>query len=239
MQAIFKKLFIILSFPTLLIINACDGKINANEETKSEVTFTKDCEKSVDYGDTALCLPIIKGMNETFKNETVRDFVEKFNYPGNTILAFYLNDSDVKNLNDGVGSTLDDYFQIYVANKMKDLKFQDSDMDALSETFFKNYVHEKWEDLEAKISKTSTVEFDKPIAIESYSISPNSKQFVLLLKTASGKDEHVSVCIINMYNIKNRMFFGAYYKIYENEKTLSLAKGKNDYIMKKIFEVNE
>lgn len=219
----------------LLILTTIIGCYQSGSQDNSSVQMIDakmECDNTVPFGDINICLPIVDGMTECYSTPIVKARADENNFEGNSILAYYISDADYKQVDNLDQIILDDYFQIYATNKLKGIKYGQSELNKMANMIEGNYINENWMDLKKNIETNHNyLSVGKPILIESY--VPNSKirTFVMLLKIISDGYEYVLVTVMNIVQIKERLIYLAYYKDYDGEESIKKAKSKNDYIV--------
>jgi len=232
-----KKIFGFLAIISML---GCSQSVQNDHSKDKVVEAKKECNKSVQFGDINICLPLIDGMTECYSTPIVKERADKFNYEGNSILAFYLNNETYKQVNKLDEKNVDDYFQIYVTNKLKDIKVGQSELNQMANMFDKNSLKESWNVLKEKIeSNNDILSINNPILIESYSTHEQARTFVMIIKYQVNNVESVLITISNMIQINQRLIWLAYYKVYEGEESIEAAKLKNDFIISKVINENK
>ncbi len=217
----------------------CSQSGQQNNSTEETINAKMECDKSVPFGDIDICLPIIDGMTECYSTPIVKSRADEFNYEGNLILAYYLNNATHKQVDKLDEITFDDYFQIYAINKLKGVKVGQSELNEIEKVIEGNYFKENWNDLKKKIEKNHDyLSIGRPILIESYSPNNKVRTYVMLSKYQIGNDEIVSLITMNLVQIKERLISMAYYKNYYGEKSIINAKSKNDYIVLQLMDEN-
>lgn len=229
-----KNLLAIL-LPVVMMVSCT---LPGNEE-KSANTKTINCDKSVTYGDVAICLPVIDGMVESYSNSKVKARADAFNPDMNVILGYYLNNATYKQVDRLEEVVLDDYFQIYAAKSLQNVKITTAELDEMGETISDNYIKENWEELNEKINKEfEFMSVAKPILLDTYTPNPDARTYVLLIKYEEGEDFHILVTAMNIVKLQDRMIFMAYYKAFKSEETITKVKEKNNEIVDALVKAN-
>ena len=224
----------------LIAVLGCSQSGQQKNSTAETINTKTECDKSFPFGDIAICLPIIDGMTECYSSPIVKARADEFNYEGNSILAYYLNNATYKQVDKLDEITFDDYFQIYATNKLKGIKVGQSELNELANMIEGNYIKENWNELKLKVERNHDyLSVGRPILIESY--IPNSKirTYVMLSKLQIDNTESVFIMTLNMVQIKERLIWLAYYKNYEGEESIKKAKAKNDYIIMQLTDENK
>jgi hypothetical protein len=215
----------------LLSIIGCDFP---SSDSKTSI-----CEKFVQFGNTNICLPIVDGMTECYTNPIIRLRADKYNYDGNTILAYYLNNTTYKNVENIEDKDYDDFFLIQGVNALKEIKMGEDELIKMDEMVNGKYIRENWKDLKLKFEKGyENISIGRPILIESYKTNKNERTNVLLSKYQKNGIEKVLILIMNFIIIKERVVTLSYYKNYNGESSIIEAKAKNDYITLQVIDEN-
>jgi hypothetical protein len=224
----------------LMATMSCSQTGQQNNSTAKTIEHKIRCEKSVSFGDIDICLPIIDGMTECYSTPIVKSRADEFNYEGNSILAYYLNNTTYKQVDKLNEIIFDDYFQIYATNKFKGIKVGQSELNELANMIDSNCIKENWNDLKEKVEKNHDyLSVGRPVLIESYSLNNKVRTFVMILKYKIDNNELVSIMTMNIVQIKERFIGLAYYKNYDGEESITKAKSKNDYIVLQLTDENK
>lgn len=229
-----KYVFIIFSFLSF----SCQQSDNTIDSNESSDTIR--CENSVHFGQVEICLPIIDGMVECYSNPSVKKKANEYNPQGNSILAFYLNNSTFEKVDELEHLSFDDYFQVYVVDQMKDIRVGNDEMDEMSSIIEGNYFKENWDNIKAKIEQGQDfLSVGRPILIENYTPNKRVRTYVMLTKYLFGGEEKVLLTSMNLLEIKKRLIWLVYYKNYDGEESIRKAKAKNDYITLQFIDENK
>jgi len=231
---------IIFGIFTLITILSCTNSGQQQSESTQLVSESIVCYNSVSFGDIYICLPEIDGMKECYLVPIVKKLADQFEYEGNSVLAFYLNDKTYKQVDKLDEITYDDYFKIYATNQLKGIKAGKKELNEMSNAIGGNWIKEKWSGLKSKIEKDHNyLSVGRPILIEDYSPHEDVKTFIMLTKYQMEDYEYVMVMSMNMLLVKNRLIWLAYYKDYDGEESINKTKAKNDYIVLKFMDDNK
>ncbi|MDP4600415.1 MAG: hypothetical protein NWS84_04645 [Polaribacter sp.] len=232
-----KKIIGILSIISILSCSQSGQK----DFSKDKIVASKiECNNSVPFGDINICLPLIDGMTECYSTPKVKELADEFNYEGNSILAYYLNNETYEQVDKLDEITFDDYFQIYVTNKLKGMKASQSELNKMANMIEGNYIKENWNDLKEEMERSHDyLTIGKPILIESYNPSNQARTFVMLTKFQIDNFESFVLMTMNMVLINERLIWLAYYKDYDGEESVKSAKSKNDYIVLNVIDENK
>lgn len=199
------------------------------------------CVNSVSFGDINICLPEIAGMKECYSIPIVKARADKFNYVGNSILGYYLNDYSYNHLADFDKSTTDDSFQLFATNKMKGLKVGQRELDYVVNMMSGKHIKSNMKEVE-KIGQGifDYISIDSTVLIESYSTNINIRTIVTLNKVQINNGaEVIIVSVLNMVILKERLITLSYYKIYEGLESITNAKQKNNNFLLRLLNSNK
>ncbi|CAI8721750.1 hypothetical protein EMIT036CA2_10291 [Chryseobacterium sp. IT-36CA2] len=201
----------------------------------------KSCENIFQFGKANLCIPKIEGMYNIINNIESKDYIQSKNFPGNTFVAYYVNKKLYKNLQVLWEDQFDDFFQIYVTNHNENKDVDISYFTEVNKNYLENYLNsDKWETLKKRLENINENNvFEKPILIESYSLSKNSMQYVTLVTIKKKNTSKNMIAIGNMFIVQNRLFFSSYNKFYQNFNSIEEAKKRNNELMLKIIDNNK
>ena len=231
-------------YKTLVIISifaimSC-GKTGEQHQSGQQGEIQKDCVKEVSFGDIDFCLPGIEGMTECYSSPKVKERADAFNYEGNSILGYYLNNETFQQMENLDTISYDDYAQVYVTNNLKGIKVGQAELDQMANTMGSDFIQENWSDMQKKLEHSyDDLSIGTPVLVESYSPHSKVKSFVMLSKIKTNKEEAVMLMNLNIIEMKERLIWLAYYKFYEGEESIKQAKSKNDHIIKRLMEVNK
>ena len=227
--------FIAMLICTQICILTSSAQIIENQESKPQ-----RCDKTVTFGDIDICLPVFDNMVECSADPRIKSLIEISNYPGNTILAYYVNDNFFNKLGNLVQVSTDDYINFYVTNSLKGQPINDSLLNQMGNIMTENYLSENWVDLMKKLEKNlQYISVGRPVIIDMYSPSDNVRSFVMLTKIVVSNKENILVMTANLIRMKERMVFLAYYKEFNGEESIKSVKSNNDSVVFKLLEFNK
>lgn len=233
-----KSIFLFLTTISLFFFSCSKNNQQSKLENQSK-SDSKTCEKIVAFGDINICLPEVDGMTECYNIPIVKTLTDKFEYKGNTVLAFYLNNKTYKEVNKLDQIVYDDYFKIYATDNLKNVKFGQAELDQGANMFEGSFLKENWDKIKGKILKDhNNISIGRPVLIESYSPHKKIKTFVIIAKYEMNGYENVMLGTLNLILIKNRIINLAYYRKYEDEESIKKTRAKNDYIALLFFDEN-
>jgi hypothetical protein len=180
-------------------------------------------------------------MYNIINNPESRDYIQSKNFPGNTFVAYYVNKELYKNLQVLWEDQFDDFFQIYVTNSNENRDVDISYFTEVNKDYLNKYLTSAdWETLKKKLENINEHNvFERPVIIESYSLSKNSMQYITLVTIKKENTSKNMIAIGNMFIVKNHLFFSTYNKFYRNPNSIKEAKKKNNELMNRILNVNE
>lgn len=239
-----KSLKLLNLFFLIFIISCTKSNPSVNQDNLNHLntnSINKNCENTFQFGKADLCIPKIAGMYNIIHNTESQDYIQSKNFPGNTFVAYYVNKDLYKNLQVLWNDQFDDFFQIYITNHNENKEVDNSYFTEVNEDYLKKYINSSdWEALKLKLENMNENNiFEKPVMIESYSLSKNSMQYVTLVTIKKDNTSKNMIAIGNMFIIKNRLFFSTYNKFYQGIKSVEVAKKRNNEIMYKILDLNK
>lgn len=230
------RFFLVLGIFTITILGCKPTTSNENYVYDSET----GCETAVPFGDIKICLPQIDGYNECFSHEKVNKLANQFNFAGNSILAYYLNDTTYAKVDRLDSIVFEDYCQLYVTNEMKNVPADQNSLEELAAMVKDNFEEENWDNIGEQIEEDfKTLLLGKPVIVESYSLGSTSKSFQVVNKYIMNEQEFIMVMNMNMILIKDRLVWLAHYLNLRDESSFAESKKKNDIIVMKLIEQNK
>lgn len=197
------------------------------------------CIKKENYGNIEVCLPEINGMVECYETDAVKARVKRFD-DANPILGYYITEQLFSQMDRFEVLFLDEYFKIYVVDKLKDTDIGEKEWEEISNFFDENYMSEKWENMKAEIeNRYENLKIGMPVIIESYELSENSKTYLMVSRVVNNDKEYVILMTMNLVEVKDRLIWIAYYKSYEDENSIGRIKSGSDHVVKVFMKANE
>jgi hypothetical protein len=243
-EAIYNSFTILDMYKSLAIFSfiaiiSC-GKTGSNNQSDQQVETKTECLRKVSFGDIDFCLPQIEGMTECYSTPKVKERADAFNYEGNTILGYYLNNETYQQMEVLDSMSYDDYGQVYVTNNLKGIKVGQAELAQMANTMGSDFIQENWSDMQKKLEHSyDDLSIGTPVLVENYSPNSKVKSFVMLSKIKTNRDEAVMLMTLNIIEMKERLIWLAYYKFYDGEESIKQAKSKNDFIIGRLMEVNK
>ena len=228
-----------ISILSIIAIMSC-GKTGPQNQSDHTGEILKECVKEVSFGDIDFCLPEIEGMTECYSSPKVKVRADAFNYEGNSILGYYLNNETYQQMENLDSISYDDYAQVYVTNNLKGIKVGQAELAQMANTMGSDFIQENWSDMQKKLEHSyDDLSIGTPVLVESYSPHTKVKSFVMLSKIKTNREEAVMLMTLNIIEMKERLIWLAYYKFYDGEESIKEAKSKNDYIINRLMKVNK
>ena len=169
----------------------------------------------------------------------VKSKADEYTFPGNSILAFYLNDSTYNQVLRHDEIIFQDCFKVYLIDKMKGIKIGQVELEQLAQTFENANTKYDWKKLITEIEKKiDNLSIGKPVMLKSYSPSKQIRTFVLLTKKTVNDHEYITLMTMNLMQVKERLLLISYYKNYEGTESVTKAIAKNDYIALRFLDEN-
>lgn len=224
-KELFKKAIGILS---IILLTNCSPK-------------AQPCINSVPFGDINICLPIIKGMKESYSIPIVKERADKFNYIGNSILAYYIDDASYNLIDKFNDVTIGESFQLFATDKMKGLEVGEKELDYVANMMTENYLKKSWDEVEKTGEDIyGNISLDSPIIIDSYSLNNKVRSYIILTKfQVNDQPEAIMISIMHFIIIKDRMIDLSYFKVYDSEETIKLSKIRNNSFVLELLSKNK
>lgn len=230
----------IISILVITFFCCCDYFSEPKISHGLENLKTPKCVEIVKCGDIDLCLPEIDGLTERYKSPLVKPKADEYTYPGNSILAFYVNDSTYNQVQRHEEVIFQDCFKVYLIDKLKGIKIGQVELDQLTQTFEKASTKYDWEKLIIEIEKKiDNLSIGKPVLIKSYSPSNQIRTFLFLTKKTVNGNEYITLMTMNLMLVKERLVLISYYRNYEGNESVTKVIAKNDYITLRFLDENK
>lgn len=217
------------------------GNAETYKSSDADNTQTGDCERIANWGDLEICLPKIDNMKECYLTPNVKELADKFEAKGNSVISFYLNTDTYNQVDSLEYISYDDYFKIYATDEIKNMRLGKAELKEFADLIGSNFISKEWDSIEEKLSDDiGDFAIGVPHKIESYSPTKNVNTFVMITKYGTDTEyEYSLVMTMNLVLIKNRMIWLAYYKDFDGDESIRLAKKKNDEIILSLLKANE
>jgi hypothetical protein len=230
----------IISLIALSLFFSCNYFSEPKSTSQKQNLNSPKCIEIVKCGDIDLCLPEIDGLTERYKNPLVKPKADEYTYPGNSILAFYVNDSTYNQVQRHEEVAFQDCFKVYLIDKMKGLKIGQIELNQIAQTFENANSKYDWDKLITEIEKKiDNLSIGKPVLLKSYSPSKQIRTFVLLTKKIVKEKEYITLMTMNLILVKERLVFISYYKNYDGIESVNKVIAKNDYIVFRFLDENK
>jgi len=231
------RIIVFIIFITIISCSQTSKHNNSDSKLESNKIL---CYKTVSVGDIDICLPEIDGMTECYSNSIIKDREKKIEKEGGIGLAYYLNNSVYKQIDNIYEINYDDFFKIYSTIEWWNLKAVNEDLSLISSVIEKGYLKENW----SKIKKTvegiySGLSIGTPILIEGYSPHNKVKSYIYISKIQTENQEIVRLLITNYIILKERIISVNYIKDYLGDESIKKAKSKNDFFVFSLIDENK
>lgn len=179
-------------------------------------------------------------MKECYSNELIKLVADETEYPGNSVLAYYITTDNYNKLDRFDEIINNEFFKIYVVDKLKGVNATLADFNYLKKQTEDISTYINWETFKSNFaSKFDFINFDKPVFLESYSLKDNIHTTVGLIKIRFEEEEYISAVTMNFVLMKNRVICLAYYNKYTGLELINIAKSKSDYIILRLYDENK
>jgi hypothetical protein len=207
-------------------------------------------EKVVDIGDTSILLPVMPGFQELYgKNSDFDQLMEHFVPPTNKLLAVYVSDADIAEMNKHPDAGLQRY--ILVQTTAEDVKIgSPADFDAVKQEFAKQAGAGDWQQdkgvndamdrasgyLKDKYDKEAQLKIGDTRALGKIVDTPDAIAVLMLtnygVTTPKGTESHPMAAGLGVENIKSRALMIFAYTNYNGDADADFISGTE----KKFFE---
>lgn len=236
-----KKLLLLLLFGLFMFSCVNNQKSSDTNKSREDKESSDDgfipCDDFSPWGNIDICLPKIDGMTECYSSPTCKEYFDQFSDLNvNTTFGVYIK-SNIYNNWQKTGTfkpeaSFDEYFKFYAVNEAKEFEIGITDMRYMMDEIVSMYpsIQDAVRESDPRYAKIGETVF-----IESYFPHDN---VVTHIKTSKRKDGIVQVNIGNVINIKNRMIWMGYIKIYDTAETMKYAKRRNEHIISQFVIAN-
>ena len=178
-------------------------------------------------------------MVECGAHPNIQQITRKYSETG-PVLGYYLNNDTYKQIDKLSEIVYDDYFMIYGDYQRENYRAVESDLEIvetnLQQTLFEG---ENFEQISTRIDNAyGTITAGNPTLLEKYSLQPNVRTMLILLKYKNETGETNIVSAIDFIVVKNRIVNIAYYMTYNGGKSIDKLKEKNNEVVKKFLDIN-
>jgi len=191
------------------------------------------CARTGHFGETPFCLPLIDGWNECYTLPLVKERADATEAPTNSVLGYYICDSNYVHINDFENLDLDNFFKVYGTNELQSLDVDTNYLLEIEKLFNTNFFEENWEEItEATEEILEDMTIGVPKGIENYKLNSDSFTSIMLLKyNLEGYGSFTMAMACNGLLINDRLIWLAYYLSYEDDKTIEMLKLNNEKIV--------
>lgn len=201
---------------------------------------TDNCARQGLFGDTPFCLPVIEGWNECYTLPQVKERADATEAPTNTVLGYYICDSNYVHIDNLENTDLNNFFKVYGTNAISQIDTDTSYLNEIEGLFNGNFFDEKWEDIGDEIEGLlDNVTVGVPKGIETYKLSDDSFTSIMLIKyNVEGYGSFTMSMACSGMIINKRIIWLAYYLLYEDKSTIDMLKKNNETIINAFLESN-
>ena len=205
---------------------------------------TKKCENLVVFGNTSICLPEVIGITECYKEPMVKMTADLFKGTASEeILGFYISDDEYDDL---YNSLMDkglqkEFIKIYSTSLVKDYNVSDHEFNEFSSELKSMFAEYEGSKIQSKInSKMELLDISagRPILLDEYQINSKIKSYIALMKFKFENENIISLMVMNVLLVKDRLIFIAYYDKYSNFDQIEKLRAKNDYFLLSLLNLN-
>lgn len=196
------------------------------------------CVRKATFGNTEICLPQIKGYQESYSDSIVKQLADQTEVPINMVLGFYLNNQTYEK-KDSLGLfSFDDYFKIYGTKQIKDFKADSKLLQEMQDVLAGNFISKNWESMEKEVDKIELeIEIEVPIVIKTYNLNSNSFTYIMLTRyKLEGVEPFTMAMTMNGLLINERLIWMAYYLNYNGEETILKLQENSNIILTKLLD---
>jgi len=197
-----------------------------------------NCVRKASFGKTEICLPQIKGYQESYSDSIVKQLADQTEVPINMVLGFYLNNQTYEKKNSLGLFSFDDYFKIYGTKQIKDFKADSKLLQEMQDVLAGNFISKNWESMEKEVDKIELeIEIEAPTVIKTYNLNSKSFTYVMLTRyKLEGAEPNTMAMTMNGLLINERLIWMAYYLNYHGEETISKLQENSNIILTKLLD---
>ena len=226
----------------LLLVVSCK---NNSENKKADIVDTTisetklKCTNEINFGNTPICLPELKGLVEAYSHPKVKLRVDKFE-DSNTTLGYYIDDETYKDVENFESVSYDNYYKVYASTEAMDTNIGRSEMKQISEIMTTGLIDKTMDNLnESDSFSAREIKITQPVLVEKYALNSNSATIVLFMRISNSEIDQIKAITMTTCIINERLIFIAHYLDYKDEKTLKLLKANTKTFMDAFFEAND
>lgn len=197
------------------------------------------CVRVVPFWGTPLCLPAIEGKVECYQQPAVKDLADLYEFAGNSVQAFYLNEATYAQADSIAWLVFDDYLKLYTTNSLSNQRFGSKAFDEIARELGGYFERGDWKDIKELLTlPNDSFSLEKPLLLDAYQPMEDVRSFnILLQETQRGSTQFV-VFNLSVLRIKERLIWLAYYRHYANVDTPAEARAYSDLLVASFMEVN-
>jgi hypothetical protein len=206
-------------------------------------SFGQD-NREVNFGNTLIRLPKVIGLTECYREPIVKMNADLFKGTDDEeILGFYISDDEYNDLYNSLmeKGLQKEFVKIYSTNLVKNYNVSEEDFNKFSSGIRSMFNEYEGSQIQSKINSKMEL-FDisagKPILLDEYQINSKIKSYVALMKFKFENENIISLIVMNVSIIKNKLIFIAYYDKYSNSDQIKKLKAKNDYFLLSLLAAN-
>lgn len=220
-KRILKSLIVILLF-------ACQDQVIDNK-----------CFRTIGLGEIDLCLPIIEGRTECYTNPIVQSEIISANDPTNTVLAFYIDNDDHKELvNTGVIPT-DNTFKVYTPYMSSSRAMDTTDMKEILLLMTSGFMdNSEKEGYSESFIEGGAKDIPSPEIIEKYDENNNSSTVIVIMNINTNGIETPTAVSINAVLVKGKILFISHYLKITDANSVTILKNNSNQFINTFLRVN-
>lgn len=197
------------------------------------------CVRVVPFWGIPLCLPGIEGKVECYQHPAVKDLADLYEFAGNSVQAFYLNEATYAQADSIAWLVFDDYFKLYTTNSLSNQRFGSQAFEQVAQELEGFFQRGDWQVVKAQLELApDSFLLEKPLLLDAYKPMDDVRSFNILLQEMQGGKQQLVVFNLSVLRIKERLIWLAYYRHYADAETLASARAYSDLLVAKLLEVN-
>lgn len=205
---------------------------------QAQIDSTK-CVRVVPFWGIPLCLPAIEGKIECYQHPAVKDLADLYEFAGNSVQAFYLNEATHERADSIAWLVFDDYFKLYTTNSLSNQRFGSQAFEQVAQELEGFFQRGDWKVVKAQLELAlDSFRLEKPLLLDAYKPIDDVRSFNILLQEMQGGKQQLVVFNLSVLRIKERLIWLAYYRHYADPSTLAEARAYSDLLVASFLEVN-
>ena len=197
------------------------------------------CVRVVPFWGIPLCLPAIEGKIECYQHPAVKDLADLYEFAGNSVQAFYLNEATHTRADSIAWLVFDDYFKLYTTNSLSNQRFGAAAFEQVAQELEGFFQRGDWKVVKAQLELAlDSFRLEKPLLLDAYKPMDDVRSFNILLQEMQGGKQQLVVFNLSVLRIKERLIWLAYYRHYADSSTLAEARAYSDLLVASVLEVN-